>query len=570
MSEVFQRLVKTLSHEERRDLLSRLTSSPEPDSLTPPPVEAEPDWEEVYQSYSLWRKFVLWLKKFFRATDLMTVVQEQVLSDIANRLERQCPGFFNLRYKMALIPFYRELERLFTALTPFREPFRTAFGERKSEFVAFWIALEIPEWQEALNGLSDFATIESQHPERPVKEIKAIVDGDFRNLLDSIPPDRKKRLNDCLKILSAFRALCHFPAEKLLAPFQLLSNDGQLTNALLADMKEELVELARRLEALKSSVPETVLEALFLFHNGDAFNSPEAEVETPLSDFLEQAHLAWGAVRDFHQHVPLAKLCAWLQDSPSWLPTGSLVPVDDWLTLYRRFWQNRLDSSFEIFVRQRKVRIVVSEACRFLEIFPEEFGKDHIYPPYYVGQLPTRGEQTLNFLKLFLERIFIPKMNPLLKIVLLEGDFYKRHNRTTFTEGYNEILKISDQLNAFQRRLGLEGEWGQRLQEILKEGENETTLPRLKEVYLSAGDWVEAFLTPLFTVLSTFQEVLEGLVKGDTGGRFDTLANMNLVGGKPTGVLRRELETLTRKWEKFLQLLQDFEQIDSAQIVRDN
>ncbi|NNM54846.1 MAG: hypothetical protein HKM05_09010, partial [Spirochaetales bacterium] len=52
MSEVFQRLVKTLSHEERRDLLTRLTAGPEPDSLAPAPAETELEWEEVYQSYS--------------------------------------------------------------------------------------------------------------------------------------------------------------------------------------------------------------------------------------------------------------------------------------------------------------------------------------------------------------------------------------------------------------------------------------------------------------------------------------------------------------------------------------
>lgn len=570
MSEVFQRLVKTLSHEERRDLLTRLTAGPEPDSLAPAPAETEPEWEEVYQSYSFWRKFLLWLKKFFRGSDLATVVQEQVLVDLATRLERQCPGFFQLRLKMALTPFYRELEHLFSALNPFREPFRTAFGERKNEFVAFWIALEIPEWQEILNTLSDFATLESQHPERPVKEIKAIVDGDFRNLLDSLLPDRRKRLNESLKALSAFRALCQFPADKLLSPFQLLSVDGQPSNALLPELQEELVELAKRLDALKASVPEPVLEALFLFHNGDTFNSPDVDVETPLAAFLDQAHYAWSAVRDFHQRVPLAKLCAWLQGNPSWVPSSSLAPVDEWVTLYRRFWQNRLDSAFEVFVRQRKVRIVVSEACRFLEITPDEFGKDPFYPPIFPGRLPTRGEQTLEFLRLFLERIFIPKMNPTLKIVLLEGDFYKRHNRNTFTDCYNTVLQIPDQLVAFQRRFGPEGEWGQRLQTIRQEDSDEITQPLIKEIFLSAGDWVEGFLSPTLAVFATFQEVLEGLVKGDTGGRFDTLANMNLIGGKPTGVLRRELETVTRRWEKFLQLIQDFEQIDSLQAVRDN
>ena len=462
MSEVFQRLVKTLSHEERRDLLKRLTASPESDSLAPPPEESEPDWEEVYQSYSLWKKFFLWLKKFFRATDLATVVQEQVLSDLATRLERQCPGFFHLRLKMALTPFYRELERLFSALAPFREPFRTAFGERKNEFVAFWIALEIPEWQEILNAVSDFATLESQHPERPIKEIKTIADGDFRGLLDSLPPERKKNLNESLKALSAFRALCHFPVDKLLSPFQLLSVNGQPTNALLTDLQDELIELAKRLDALKASVPESALEALFLFHNGDTFNSPEADVETPLAAFLDQAHDAWGAVRNFHQRVPLAKLCGWLLGNPSWVPLSSLAPVDEWVTLYRRFWQNRLDTSFEVFVRQRKVRIVVTDACRFLEMAPEEFGNDHFYPPLFPGRLPTRGEQTLQFLRLFLERIFVPKMNPTLKIVLLEGDFYKRHNRNTFTDCYNTLLQIPDQLTAFQRHFGPEGEWGQR------------------------------------------------------------------------------------------------------------
>jgi hypothetical protein len=562
-SEVFKNLVKTLSNEERRDLLRRLSvqDTEELPDLGPAVPEPVKDWEQVFRTYSWFRRLVLWIRKFFRGVELSSLVQEQILNDLAVRIEHKVPGFFNLRIGMVFTPFYRELERLFASFEPFRAPFRTAYGPRRSEFVAFLTALEFPELQDKVIALADFPKIGETHPERSLKEIKTIIDGDFRSLLDSVPQEQRKGLNETFRALNAFRALCLFPADKLLAPFSLATWGGQPGNASLAELHDALLELTERLWAMSSPVPQTGLEALFLFHHGERFNSLDVDLETPVSDFLEKAALSWQALRDFHHLVPLVDLGAWMQKDSSWVPSATLAPPEDWLGQFRRFWQARLDGDFELYEHERKTNLVLSEIYQFLEITQPEFFKDAFYPPYYPGRLPRRGELTLLFLRNFMERVFVPKMNPLLKIVLLEGDFYKRNNRGVFTDCYNALLQISDQILGFQRRFAPEGEWGKKLGEIPKDEGEEKAFVQIREVFLAAGDWVDEYLPSVMLTLATFQEVLRGLVKGVSGGKYDTLSNLNSIGGKANGVFRKELEVLLKKWEKFFRILQDLEQI---------
>ena len=97
--------------------------------------------------------------------------------------------------------------------------------------------------------------------------------------------------------------------------------------------------------------------------------------------------------------------------------------------------------------------------------------------------------------------------------------------------------------------------------EIPKDEGEDKAFVQIREVFLSAGDWVDEYLPSVMLTLSTFQDVLRGLVKGVSGGKFDTLSNLNSVGGKANGVFRKELEGLLKKWERFFRILQDLEQI---------
>lgn len=559
---VFDQLVKNLSSEERSSLLKKMSSSGTSLPILEAPVPLEvPEWQEVYQGYGFLRRFILWLRGIFKGTDLATLVQEQQLEDLAASIEHKSPGFFSLRLRLAHASFYQELKNLFDALIPFGPLFKTAFGTNKQDFIAFLVGCEWPEIQAQLVSDTDYTKIAGDNSEKSVKDIKSIVEGNFRILMDSVPADLKKQLYYHLKDLFAFKELCLLTAEKYLNPFLLVTIAGQAGNANLSDLRDPLADLCDRLYALHEPPAETHLRALYLFHHRERLENPDADMENPLQLFLEKSMEAWEAISRFHKTVPLASLMAFLNNSTTWHPRES-GGVEDWFQQFRRFWQGRVDRAYEVFSRERMARLVFLDINQFLEIGEEEFHKEVFYPPFFHGLLPIKGDITVRFLKLFMEKQFVPRLNPVLKIVLLEGDFYKRNNRGVFTDCYNAVLQISDQITAVQRKFEPEGEWGNQLEQC-RSADDEATIAKMRDIYLWGGDWYDQFFSNLLPHLYTFNDVLRGILRGSTGGKYDTLANLNSIGGKANGVFRKELESVVQKWEKLLQILKDISPIDT-------
>lgn len=557
---VFEKLVETLSADERRDFIRRLTKAPDETPLGPLPDEDDGDletvWERRYAEMGFFQKLLLMIKALFTGRDVKTLVQDRLLADLAAQIEKICPGMFNFRLHMIHAPFYQELKDLLEGLKVFRKPFTAAFGQNKADFLAFLVGLHLEDVQARLLEETNHWKIYESSPERTSKDIKAIVEGNFRLALDAITPDRRKVLYEGIKTLNGLRGLVFVNEEKLLKPFQLVTVAGAPGSASVEDLRGPLIELWEKLAQFTVPPPAKFLEGLFLFYFQDRLENTDAPLQAILQDSMERALDGLARIRAFNNRVPMAKIVALLNNSLH-IHTKPAGGAEDWFITYKKFWQSKIERDFQLFSRERAERLLMADIYQFLEIQPEDFRKEAMYPPYYPGRMPTHGDKTLTFMKLFMSKIFMTKMNPLLKIILLEGDFYKKHNRGVFTDTYNFILTVPDKVNFFQKNFGPEGEWGLALKKLANTTDEEILVHQIKDIFHLAGDWVESFLTQAMPVFTSFMDVLKGLNKGDSSGRYDTLANLSAIGGKSNMAFRKELDTMAKRWEKFLTIVRD-------------
>ncbi len=555
-STVFERLVQQLNPEEKQKMLSRLTSRKDELTETSMPMEApvETSWELTFQNFGWFRKLTLYIKSIFLGHKLKELVEDRMFSDLGFDIERRLPGMFNSRIRMLHPGFYEELRSLFEGLKVFTKPIITAFGPHKGDFFAFLVGMEMQDIQDRLMEETSHWKIYETNQERPNKEIKAIVDANLRLIMDSIPSPKKRLLFESVKSLYSLKQLCAFSEEKLLSPFQVMSFGGTAGNVSLDELKGGLLDLWERLMGFDTTPPFAVLEGLFIFYAG--LSNPDGKVDGDnVEDLLKQAHNALTRIKEFRQRVPLGRLVCFAFKNLSLQPRN-LGGVEDWFVLYKNFWRGRVDTSFEEFSKERNQRVLLAELAVFLDIQVTEFLSESIYPPYFSGQIPTPREKAFKFYKLFWQRIFIPKINPVLRQILLEGDFYRKQNKASFSETYNFLLKVQEKLTSFQKSFSNDGEWGKMLTEARALKEESLVLSRVKDIYLQAGDWVDLFLKESLYHIGNFAGILEILLKGDQGGKVEVLSNLGNLGGRNTN-FRKDLEFAFHRWEKFQRILTD-------------
>lgn len=558
---VFEKLVRQLSPEERQEMLSRLNVRKQALTETVMPEEPplEGSWEVTFQSFGWFRRLVLYIKSLFSGQKLKDLVEDRMFVDLGFELERRMSGMINSRIRMMHPAFYDELKLVFEGLKVFQKPITAAFGPEKGDFFAFLVGMELPEIQDRLMEETSHWKIYESNQERPNKEIKAIVDSNLRLIMDSIPGASKRVLFEGVKSLFSLKQLCTFPDDKLLGPFQVMSFGGTVGNVSLDELKVGLLDFWERLGAFQSVPPFSVLEALFMFYAG--LNTPDNKISSDnVDELLKLAQAGLNRIKEFRQSIPLGKLVSFAYRNLNLHPRNP-GGVEDWFVIYKNFWRARVDSSFEEFSRERNLKVLIQEASAFLDLQVPEFLAESVYPPYFSGQVPTPREKAFKFYRLFWQRVFIPKIHPVLRQILLEGEFYKKQYKTTFNDGYNYMLKVQEKLGSFQRSFSHEGEWGKLLAEARNIKEEGPMLQKVKDIYLQAGDWVDLFLKESLYQIGLFSGTMEILLKGDQGGKIEVLSNLANLGSRG-GSFRKDLESALHKWEKFHRILGDLYQLD--------
>jgi hypothetical protein len=357
----------------------------------------------------------------------------------------------------------------------------------------------------------------------------------------------------CLKELSSFlfdRVIMAFSFEP--------SIPGQICAAHV--VKDQLLVLNNILYSLKEIPSMTLLESLFIFLLQERVGEANFDINREIRDLLDKAESAITAIRNFNRQVPLTLIlrCA-CRDTA--LSPRAVSGGEDWFVVYRDYWKRHVEMRLTEYMRQRRHRDLTNSFRYFLKGTNLKVLGNVVSESNPDG-LPINGAFSLSFLLTFYSVVFMNDINRVIRPILIDGEFYKRENRTEFTEAYNELIKLEDVIKKFEAEISPSGDYGKRYAHARSDM---TSLPvkrrKIQMVLEDASGEAVRIIDQAKDAINSMINVLSGILKKDASAKYDTLSNMSSLAGKGSAFAAGVADSV-QKFQKTLQLLKDIDMME--------
>jgi hypothetical protein len=535
---VFDRLVRELDSEERRAMLVRLQGLVPVFAETLGPVTGRAEGfvpEEELLRLGLLQRVILFLHAVFSHRDRVALLRERYLRRLAAGISRRYPGLADFRAA-------RLGGRLREALADLQGHARVvgaAFGpdsdSRLRELVAFLAREDLGSFQAELISATDPEVLFRDLGLRDEKNVRAAMMKRFEELLASLPEESTRRARADTAALFALRGLASHSFEALLRPFAFAAESGQ-EGCSFTDLRRPLEDLDRTLAAVAVPPSSQAIYDLLLFRYEDRLEDRAFDLQEQLLADLPRFQSALKGIRDFHERVPLKALLRCLSGNPGYTPIAS-GPRHDWLALYGEFWRQRVQARFLEFYHARLADRLCTAAREFFagRDLPSlvSYRADRFGP-----RTPVQHGLSAAFLKGLAEFSLAPLLRPL-KLIYLNGEFYKQDNRQAFTDGFVFLSELDGSLERIEARLGPQGDLRALIQGIKSEPISVAMMSRrIRDVLTRADHDIRALVDRTLEQLESIESLLAGILKGRPGDRYDSLANLERIGGRENRSLR--------------------------------
>lgn len=558
---VFDKLVTELSTDERQKLLSRLRQETYiPDVAGQMDEDLEGQTEVQYGPPGLLERFVIFFLALFSGRPQHEVRENMVYKKAARDLERDHPEIVDFRQGVLLGGVKAALEDLAGAFSVFIEPVQQVTGGKKEEFYAFLGGLEMPdlqqEMQSALEPLHRSGISDMDEPATLKREIEFKIE----DLLNTIETAEHDRMYMNARHIAWLRSMAFFPYGKILREFES-GREGTAEICYINKVIKSLVELTDLTASYPSGRAETLYEALVTYRYREDIDKSDFEYEQKLKDFITSAGKAMEHFARFLKKIPLVRIIRIYRKDFSYYPRRT-TGGEDWFLLYRQFWFNRLAAGFKVYMAKQELREAVEKALVFIR--HTELPPEGLYRCDSWGYgTRVRYERTVAFINGWYRNVFLLEMNPVLKIVLIDGEFYKEQNRQEFTDAYNDILRLVEKVKTLDIELSEKGERGRHINAAAGELIPRPHRARKISTILQAVDKdVEEIIESILENLSLLEKVVRGIVYGEKGGRYDTLSNIGYLGKRSNVSFIVRLSALHKKIETSISILQSLYDIE--------
>ena len=136
----FERLVAGLSSEDRLAMLNKINQNTEQEIHLSENMEAAQETHTTLQvklqKESFFYKIFLWIRALFAKSSMEQLYHEDVLAEIAKRVNRNHPGLLNHKIKIIDYIFYERLQNLKEA-ADFFKPYLIVMDENPGDFYVF-------------------------------------------------------------------------------------------------------------------------------------------------------------------------------------------------------------------------------------------------------------------------------------------------------------------------------------------------------------------------------------------------------------------------------------------------
>ena len=630
MVDVFNRLSASLSQSERQKFLEALLVNSH-DSFSQydtceyhisydPPLSIE---EEI-SNLSFFERILIWLDKILSRRTTQEAISERLLRQLTKRVAlRDKTITRDLAYvtdvMKSMLVEVANIARFFASAVDISK-------QEESAFYAFLGRVTLFDHYEILSKSLDATVVAKQLDTTDEQTIKENLDMKFEKLMENIDLRRKEIMLENAHCLYLLKALCKIKFENFFDFFTVGPNKNYCTTNVAAKFLENLSSI---LYAINFSGDSSLFEALYLFHyfvDGQL----ESVNDEALKRWIENAYLQLAKLGELVQTMGLRDVTACCLRQYNYKPELA-GGGDDWFYSYKRFWKVYSQEKLKIFNAKVNFDKQISDCCDFLKFrsFPWLKYYGIVWNERYKNYPENAAALALD---ISITEHIKEKMSYYLKILISEGQFYKKQNHDELEQAYAAILSFPSLVNVIDAKayhylrfnydsknfiLALEGEPKQTIyqdenENSINNNESETadSLPSSSSLQdaqksegtaneqqfttevLSSNSENEAVTQKMFLsytvaslermrvssqkdfskitgklarefsqMLSSVVNVLNGVLYGEVGGKFDTVSNLAYLGGSGRSQIfiatlkqfLSDLQSLQRYLEKIME-----------------
>ena len=515
MATTFDQLTRTLSAGERADLLKRVQGlgllAEEAAEDAPAEVPGASEIELVH--LGLLTKIWLILVAFFTGKTRGDVLRDLAMRRLADQILSTCPGLLDQRRGVLLRKSRDEIDELGQASGRFREALRKALGEDQDVFVAFLTGHLLPHVQERFSGILDLDSRASELDPLELSVIRRRLSEDLETAFDAIPEHERRGVYADIQALHRLRGLTLVPFSEILETFDTDAVPGECA---FLKVRKTLSSLDTQLQSARRPPSAAALEGLYLFSHGDELG-PDFPLEERLTQELGEATEALTTIRAVARRVPFTRMVRLVTGNLDYTPR-SVGGGEDWFVLFKRYWMGRAEEALRELGRSRERDKLREEAEAYLGVHRlPRIGTDGMTG--VALQVVQEHELSLSLVLGFYHEVFF-KVARSLGILLEKAHFVKEDNRRELGQACAFLNTLDERLDLLNASLRSEAE----LMADPPDGEARRALAQ------RAGKLVQGFLDDCELNIKMLINVVEGILRGSPGNRYDTVFNLDTVG----------------------------------------
>ncbi|ULQ60501.1 DUF5312 domain-containing protein [Brucepastera parasyntrophica] len=558
----FEQLVRTLESAERQDMLRRLADITEvrtEETNIAGPVKkheghADSEGKQDLVSEPLLVRIWYFITAFFSSITPEQKYSKHLIRMLGKRLAKTDGQYIDVQKRLYSSAFFQELYTLNKAHGFFCSLMKI-FENDEGNFYIVLASLMMKKTTEAIAATAD--PFVEPYDRETDKDVRAILLRGMNTAFQSVPDEEKNQMQLAAQAIEWLRKFCNFQMNHLLSLFTEIPGYGR--GCLIETATEEMKNLAEVLNGA-GKVPILLLEALFLFSVQEDAVNERFDMEKECANFIQTAVEQLSAIRQFKLRIPLVDFVRYSSEDLDWHPR-SLDKGSEWFKLFKNAWRSRFEEKWAEWNRLYKGTLIRKQICAFLGIQELPSLQYHPWEGLWIP-LNLHNELPLLFLKGLFTTVYPSVMMKPLKILMIEGEFYKRENLIEYTEAFNTLEHQKQDIANFESRLSPKGDIGGGF--FLAHKDHLATMKakaRLENLMLTTENEAEMIVTRVLTAFHTILAILAGILDYSHTSPYDHLINLSSIQGNMNERYRKDLASVRQLIQDTCNLIQEIQAI---------
>lgn len=559
---VFDKLVTNLSSSERQEMLERIASSVmvRPLAIPDSDPDGSDDLEAVYRTMGFFRRLIISIVSIFTGRDRLGVVESQMLREL-RRTTASVSGDYDPVRDVLRPSALDSFRKLADSARHFASLLSRVMGRERGAFIAFLSGLHAPEVQHRLLRDADPFEVSEKFPDLGDTEVRRRSLLAMEECLVTLPADVRNRIYHDVRALHHLMGLASFSFERLVGEFGG-GGEGAAMPVPLNRVATELGKLAGILGGLNPGPSPVFLEALSLYQEQDRLEEPDEQVEGIVQRNVVAGNNAYTAVVEFAGKYPVGDLVRLAHGNIHWKP-AALSGGEDWFAVWKGFWHDRIEKMFRRFSYRRRTDAVLREARESLGL--TEVRDFPGYPPSGFDHTAKHG-LSLGIVRSVFGDVYQRELQVPLTALYRDGEFYKADNREEFDDAMRDVERLRTETANLEVRLQPTGDlgmlWKQTTDGTLV-GDAATERQETLSTQIDADS--SAIVRRMINAFRSIGNILEGVLYGTVGGRYDTVSNLGQIGAPDAEALKRKLDFAHVRSKAVADVLSDVINLESIQ-----